>query len=158
MINPVLNTPYAMTKAAVAMLGRGLRVELTPENVAVGVTYWGMVDAELHQRVLRAPAMRELVGGFPARMARPISPVRAGEASARAIESRAARVSVRRHLAAVQLMRGLIDTATGAWRGIASFAEQSRPETGLCHSCRVCRFDARVAIHPLHQLPRPRGP
>src|SRR4051794_2132076 len=50
--NGVGMLPYAMAKAGVEQLGRGLRVELTPHGASVSVAYFGFIDTEMVHKAL----------------------------------------------------------------------------------------------------------
>jgi NAD(P)-dependent dehydrogenase (short-subunit alcohol dehydrogenase family) len=112
-VNGMLVSPYAVSKAGVEQLGRALRVELAPHGASATVAYFGFVDTPMVSRALEQNptverAQEEIV---PAFLRKPITPERAGEAVARAIERRQPRVIAPRYWAAMSLLRGVTGPA-----------------------------------------------
>jgi NAD(P)-dependent dehydrogenase (short-subunit alcohol dehydrogenase family) len=110
-VNGVMLSPYAVAKAGVEQLGRALRLELAPHGASATVAYFGFVDTEM---VRQGFAEREAQRGsnespLPEFMNRRIPPELAGEAIARAIERRQARVIAPRWWAAPSVLRGFLN-------------------------------------------------
>jgi len=110
-VNGMLASPYAAAKAGVEQLGRALRAELSVHGASATVAYFGFVDTQMVQEAFdarRAGREEEL---FPAFVLKRISPLRAGEAVARAIERRQPRVIAPRYWAVLSTLRGLLNPA-----------------------------------------------
>jgi NAD(P)-dependent dehydrogenase (short-subunit alcohol dehydrogenase family) len=112
-LNGILLSPYAVAKAGVEQLGRALRVELAHHGASATVAYFGFVDTKMVQDGLE---QRRAVAGddeelLPAFLRRMISPQQAGEAVARAVEGRRARVIAPRWWAALSTLRGAVNPA-----------------------------------------------
>lgn len=109
--NGMINAPYAVAKAGVEQLGRALRVELSIHGVGVTVAYFGFVDTEMVRQAFeqgRARTGREPGDDLPAFMLKRITPGQAGEALARGIERRRARVIEPRWWTIGSVLRGLL--------------------------------------------------
>ena len=112
-LNGMLLSPYAVAKAGVEQLGRALRVELAAHGASATVAYFGFVDTRmvqegLEQRRAVSDDDEELLPGLLRKM---ITPEHAGEAVARAIERRRARVIAPRWWAAWSTLRGVVNPA-----------------------------------------------
>jgi NAD(P)-dependent dehydrogenase (short-subunit alcohol dehydrogenase family) len=108
--NGSLASPYAVAKAGVEQLGRALRVELAAHGASATVAYFGWVDTRLVQDAFEE---RRRIRGreedmFPAFLLKRITPEQAGEALARGIERRQARVLAPRWWAGVAALRGML--------------------------------------------------
>ena len=58
--------PYAMSKAAVEQLGRGLRAELSPHGASATVAYFGFIDTEMvHQALDADPLADRMIQALP---------------------------------------------------------------------------------------------
>ena len=109
-VNGVGNAPYAMAKAGVEALGRALRVELAQHGASASVAYFGFVDTTMVHRAIDADPLAVRLGeALPAPLRKRITPARAGEAVARGIERRAARIIAPRRWAAYQVLRGALN-------------------------------------------------
>src|SRR6185436_11527854 len=65
-LNGMGTIPYAMSKAAVEQLGRGLRVELAGHGVSVLTAYFSLVQTDMIARgVDEAPVVLDLLGTQP---------------------------------------------------------------------------------------------
>jgi NAD(P)-dependent dehydrogenase (short-subunit alcohol dehydrogenase family) len=107
--NGMGNTPYAVAKAGVEMLGRSLRVELAPHGASASVAYFGWVDTKLVQDAFDQEAgsrIRELSPDF---LLKRITPDEAAAGLIRGIEERAPRVFVPKWWRYVSAFRGLIN-------------------------------------------------
>jgi len=92
-INGMGTIPYAMSKAAVEQLGRGLRVELADHGVSVLTAYFSLVQTDMIARgVDEDPVVMELLGTLPKAMLKRITPATAAAALANGLESRSTRV------------------------------------------------------------------
>ena len=113
--NGALVTPYAASKAGVEQLARGLRVELAPHGVTVGVAYFGFVDTDMVRAgVVNDPLGRRFEALIPRPLRKRIGPAEAGEVLARAIDRRATRVTAPRRWAALSTLRGIVNPAVDA--------------------------------------------
>jgi NAD(P)-dependent dehydrogenase (short-subunit alcohol dehydrogenase family) len=107
-MNGTLAAPYAASKAAVEQLGRALRTELAPHGATAGVAYFGFIDTALVRRAFAAEGMPAVRQALPGWLTRPVEVGRAGEAIARGVERRAARMSAPRWVAPALVLRGVI--------------------------------------------------
>ncbi len=109
-VNGMLQSPYAAAKAGVEQLGRALRVELAPHGASALVAYFGFVDTQMvRSGIDEDPIGRHAWDTVPRPIRGRITPEEAGEAVARAIERRRARVIAPRYWAAFSVLRGLIN-------------------------------------------------
>lgn len=109
-MNGVMLSPYAVAKAGVEQLGRALRLELAPHGASATVAYFGFVDTEMVRQGFEQG--RQLFGEDRGLLARTIiSPERAGEAVAVAIERRRPRVIAPRWWAIASTLRGVLGPA-----------------------------------------------
>ena len=106
--NGMLGAAYGASKAAVAHLGRSLRVELAHHGVSVGVAYWGFIDTPMQHEGFGGSIGERLRASFPRTLTRMIGPEGAAAASVRGIERRAARIIAPRRWVPVFLLNGLI--------------------------------------------------
>ena len=111
-LNGMGTIPYAMSKAAVEQLGRGLRVELSDHGVSVLTAYFSLVQTDMIARgVDEDPVVMELLGSLPKAMLKRITPAQAAACIVDGVETRATRV-IRPHLwRPVSSLRGLIGPA-----------------------------------------------
>lgn len=94
-LNGVGAISYAMSKAAVEQLGRGLRVELAQHGASATTCYFGFIDTEMvHRGIDDDPLSGKVQEQLPKALAKRLTPDQAGEAVARGIERRAPRVIV----------------------------------------------------------------
>jgi short-subunit dehydrogenase len=63
---PKTITAYAATKAGVAALAEGIRLELVGEPIKVSTIYPGYIRSEMNERVARTPLMTDTVTGVRA--------------------------------------------------------------------------------------------
>jgi len=111
-LNGMGTIPYAMSKAAVEQLGRGLRVELADHGVSVLTAYFSLVQTEMIARgVDEDPVVMELLGALPKVMLKRITPAQAAAGIADGLESRAVRVVRPTLWRPVSSLRGLINPA-----------------------------------------------
>jgi NAD(P)-dependent dehydrogenase (short-subunit alcohol dehydrogenase family) len=107
--NGVGLSSYAMSKAGVEQLGRALRVELVQHGASASVAYFGFIDTEMvHQGLDHDPLASQMIEQLPAPLRKRLAPSAAGEAIARGIERRKARIIAPRRWAAMALLRGAL--------------------------------------------------
>jgi NAD(P)-dependent dehydrogenase (short-subunit alcohol dehydrogenase family) len=107
--NGVLNSPYAVAKAGVEALGRGLRVELMPLGASAGVAYYGWVDTKLVQDAFELRHSDRLKENGPAWLFKRIPPDEAAAATVRGIEERAPRTFAPKWWRYVSALRGILN-------------------------------------------------
>ncbi|MEX2107607.1 MAG: short-chain dehydrogenase/reductase [Solirubrobacterales bacterium] len=107
--NGILNSPYAVAKAGVEALGRGLRAELMPLGASAGVVYYGWVDTKLVQDGFDRKHSGRLQENAPAWLLKRIQPDEAGAATVRGIEERAPRTFAPKWWRYVSALRGIIN-------------------------------------------------
>jgi pimeloyl-ACP methyl ester carboxylesterase len=139
-INGMGTIPYAMSKAAVEQLGRGLRVELADHGVSVLIAYFSVVQTDMITRgVDEDPLVLDLLGTQPAPLLKRITPAMAAAAIADGLEARSARVVRPARWRPISALRGLIGPALDA-----RFAADRRTLDLL----------ARLDERPAHTRPR----
>lgn len=130
--------PYAMSKAAVEQLGRGLRVEMADHDVSVLTAYFSMVDTDMTKHgVDEDDVVIELLSQLPKPMLKRVSPASAATALVDGIEQRSTRVTHPQLWRPVSALRGLLGPALDA-----RFAKDRRILNVLA------RLDARPAAAP----------
>ena len=108
-LNGMGTIPYAMSKAAVEQLGRGLRVELADHGVSVLTAYFSLVQTDMIARgVDEDPVVMELLGALPKAMLKRITPAQAADGIVEGLESRAARVIRPNLWGPVSSLRGVL--------------------------------------------------
>ncbi len=108
-MNGVMNSPYAVAKAGVESLGRGLRVELRPLGASAGVTFFGWVDTKLVQDAFSRPNADLMQAQMPRFLRRRIPPDEAAAALVRGVEARAPRTFAPRWWRYVSALRGIVN-------------------------------------------------
>jgi NAD(P)-dependent dehydrogenase (short-subunit alcohol dehydrogenase family) len=106
--NGTLVAPYAVSKAGVEALGRGLGVELAAKGAGVTIVYPGFIDTKMVRDGFADPIGDGLEGVLPPFLIRRIAPARAAERIVAAIERRAPRVVVPRWYAPFAVLRGIL--------------------------------------------------
>jgi NAD(P)-dependent dehydrogenase (short-subunit alcohol dehydrogenase family) len=102
--------PYAMSKAAVEQFGRALRVELALHGASAGVAYFGFIDTEMvHRTIDRDPVVDAMLAASPTLLQKRLPARAAGEAIARGIERRAARIIRPRRWVVLSTLRGILN-------------------------------------------------
>jgi NAD(P)-dependent dehydrogenase (short-subunit alcohol dehydrogenase family) len=107
--NGLLNSPYAVAKAGVEALGRGLRAELVPLGASAGVAYFGWVDTKLVQDAAEQKHFGRIQERMPRFLRSRILPSEAAGAVVEGIEERAPRVFAPRWWRYVSALRGLLN-------------------------------------------------
>jgi NAD(P)-dependent dehydrogenase (short-subunit alcohol dehydrogenase family) len=111
-VNGAGTIPYAMSKAAVEQLGRGLRVELAAHGVSVTTAYFAMINTDMiRQSVDEDPAARALLDTQPRFLRKRISPEEAAAAIVEGLRRRDPRVFRPRRWAVVSRLRGVLGPA-----------------------------------------------
>jgi NAD(P)-dependent dehydrogenase (short-subunit alcohol dehydrogenase family) len=111
-INGMGSIPYAMSKAAVEQLGRGLRVELADHGVSVTTAYFSLVDTDMaKQGVDEDPVVTELLSTLPKSMLKRVTPQSAAIAIADGLARRTVRVVHPGRWKALSALRGLVGFA-----------------------------------------------
>jgi NAD(P)-dependent dehydrogenase (short-subunit alcohol dehydrogenase family) len=107
--NGVLNSPYAVAKAGVEALGRGLRAELMPLGASAGVVYYGWVDTQLVQDGFDRKHSDRMRQNVPAWLLERIPPDEAAAATVRGIEMRAPRTFAPKWWRYLSALRGILN-------------------------------------------------
>ncbi|HEX3604931.1 MAG TPA: short-chain dehydrogenase/reductase [Candidatus Dormibacteraeota bacterium] len=107
-MNGSMAAPYAASKAAVEQIGRALRTELAPHGATAGVAYFGFIDTDLVRRAFASEAVSAARRAIPGWLTRPVEVGRAGEAIARGVERRSARITAPGWVAPAMVLRGVI--------------------------------------------------
>jgi NAD(P)-dependent dehydrogenase (short-subunit alcohol dehydrogenase family) len=108
-VNGAGTIPYAMSKAAVEQLGRGLRVELAAHGISVTTAYFAMINTDMiRQSVDEDPAAQALLDTQPRFLRKRISPDEAAAAIVDGLSRRKPRVFRPRRWAGVSRLRGLL--------------------------------------------------
>ncbi|MFF0160324.1 SDR family NAD(P)-dependent oxidoreductase [Streptomyces sp. NPDC005263] len=111
-VNGAGTIPYAMSKAAVEQLGRGLRVELATHGVSVTTAYFAMINTDMiRQSVDEDPAAQALLDTQPRFLRKRISPEQAAQAIVEGLCRRDVRVFRPRRWTVVSRVRGIIAPA-----------------------------------------------
>lgn len=101
--------PYAMAKAGVEQLGRGLRVELAQRGVGVTVAYFGFIDTEMVRGALdRSPLRDQLLAAIPKPLHKRLPPSAAGAGIAAAVAGRKPTVMLPKRWRILSLGRGVL--------------------------------------------------
>ena len=108
-VNGILNSPYAVAKAGVESLGRGLRAELAPLGASASVAYFGWVDTKLVQDAFARPHSDQMQETLPAFLFKRLQPSEAGAAIVAGIEERAPRIFAPKWWRYVSALRGILN-------------------------------------------------
>jgi NAD(P)-dependent dehydrogenase (short-subunit alcohol dehydrogenase family) len=104
---------YAASKAAVEQLGRALRTELAPHGATAGVAYFSFIDTDLVRRSFASEALAAARRALPGWVTSPIDVGRAGDAIARGVARRSARVTLPEWVAPAMFLRGTMAAMDG---------------------------------------------
>lgn len=114
-LNGAGTIPYAMSKAAVEQLGRGLRVELASHGVSVTTAYFAMLNTDMiRQSIDEDPVAAALLDSLPAVLAKRLDADIAARAIVDALRRRKPRVVRPRRWSAVASLRGVLGPAIDA--------------------------------------------
>ncbi|WP_406470525.1 SDR family NAD(P)-dependent oxidoreductase [Streptomyces sp. NBC_01615] len=108
--------PYAMSKAAVEQLGRGLRVELAQHGASATTAYFSLIQTDMIRHgVDEDPTIAELLSRTaPRPLLKRIEPDEAAHAIVNAIEHRSPRVIRPARWTPLSVLRGVINPAIDA--------------------------------------------
>lgn len=107
--------PYAMSKAAVEQLGRGLRIELADHGVSVLTAYFSLIQTDMVRNGVDAdPRVLEILAALPRPLHKRLQPAEAADAIVRGMGRRAPRVIRPRRWAVLSMARGVLGPATDA--------------------------------------------
>ncbi len=138
-LNGMGTIPYAMSKAAVEQLGRGLRVELADHGVSVLTAYFSLVQTDMIARgVDEDPVVMDLLSTLPKAMLKRITPAEAAASIVAGIETRAARV-----------MRPTLWRPVSALRGFLGPVLDARFTRDRRILDVLARLDARLTSSPV---------
>jgi NAD(P)-dependent dehydrogenase (short-subunit alcohol dehydrogenase family) len=114
-INGAGAIPYAMSKAAVEQLGRGLRVELAQHGASATTAYFSLIDTDMiHQGVDQDPHVLALLSEMPRFVVKRIQPHTAATAIAEGLERRRPNVVVPGRWRPVAAVRGILGPISDA--------------------------------------------
>jgi NAD(P)-dependent dehydrogenase (short-subunit alcohol dehydrogenase family) len=92
-LNGMGTIPYAMSKAAVEQLGRGLRVELAAHGVSTTIAYFSLIETNMIKQGVDAdPIVDELLTGLPRPLLKRLQPDTAATALANGLAHRSPRI------------------------------------------------------------------
>jgi NAD(P)-dependent dehydrogenase (short-subunit alcohol dehydrogenase family) len=101
--------PYAMSKAAVEQLGRGLRVELAAHGVSTTVAYFSLIDTDMIKHgVDEDSVVDELLAALPRPLLKRLQPEAAAIALAAGLTHRSPRVMAPARWKPFSALRGVI--------------------------------------------------
>ena len=111
-LNGMGTIPYAMSKAAVEQLGRGLRVELAAHGVSTTIAYFSLIDTNMiRQGVDDDPVVDALLAALPRPLLKRLQPATAATALADGLAHRSPRVVEPSRWKPLSALRGLLAPA-----------------------------------------------
>ena len=111
-LNGMGTIPYAMSKAAVEQLGRGLRVELAAHGVSTTIAYFSLIETNMIKHgVDDDPIVDELLAALPRALLKRLQPDAAATALADGLTHRSPRVMAPARWKPISALRGLIAPA-----------------------------------------------
>jgi NAD(P)-dependent dehydrogenase (short-subunit alcohol dehydrogenase family) len=111
-LNGMGTIPYAMSKAAVEQLGRGLRVELAAHGVSTAIAYFSLIATDMIKRgVDDDPVVDELLGTLPRAFLKRLQPETAATAIANGLARHSPRIMEPSRWKPISALRGLIAPA-----------------------------------------------
>ena len=111
-LNGMGTIPYAMSKAAVEQLGRGLRVELATHGVSTTIAYFSLIETNMIKHgVDDDPIVDELLAALPRALLKRLQPDAAATALADGLTHRSPRVMAPARWKPISALRGLIAPA-----------------------------------------------
>lgn len=111
-LNALGTIPYAMSKAAVEQLGRGLRVEMAPHGVSATIAYFSLIDTDMIKHGVDAdPLVEELLAVLPKPLLKRLQPDSAATALVDGLAHRSPRVMAPSRWKPISALRGLIAPA-----------------------------------------------
>lgn len=107
--------PYAMSKAAVEQLGRGLRIELASHGASVLTAYFSIIQTEMTKHGLdEDPVAVDLMSAMPRALLKRITAEKAAAAIVRGVENRKAAVFKPGRWIPLSGLRGIVNPAIDA--------------------------------------------
>lgn len=142
---PVGGSSYMVSKAAVEVLARALRLELAPHGISVTTAAFGFVDTDLARATLDDhPVGEQLAAMLPPFLRRRLSGAEAARVLVSAIERRAVSVTAPAAWAPLGMLRGvaipIIDALLVRSRHLArvvDLLERPRPAAARCLTART---------------------
>ncbi|MCZ8381121.1 SDR family NAD(P)-dependent oxidoreductase [Mycobacterium sp. CPCC 205372] len=135
-LNALGTIPYAMSKAAVEQLGRGLRVELASHGVSTTIAYFSLIDTDMIKQGVDAdPLVEELLAALPSPLLKRLQPQAAATALVEGLVHRSPRVMAPARWKPISALRGPIAPALDP-----QLARNRRTQAALTE------LDARSAI------------
>jgi NAD(P)-dependent dehydrogenase (short-subunit alcohol dehydrogenase family) len=114
-INGAGAIPYAMSKAAVEQLGRGLRVELADHGASAMTAYFSLIETDMiRQGVDADPHVSALLSAMPKFILKRIKPQTAAAAIADGLERRQSSITVPGRWRPVAALRGVAGPVSDA--------------------------------------------
>jgi NAD(P)-dependent dehydrogenase (short-subunit alcohol dehydrogenase family) len=111
-LNGMGTIPYAMSKAAVEQLGRGLRIELAAHGVSTTIAYFSLIETNMiKQGVDGDPVVDELLATLPRPFLKRLQPATAATALADGLAHRSPRVMQPSRWKPLSALRGLLAPA-----------------------------------------------
>ena len=111
-LNGMGTIPYAMSKAAVEQLGRGLRVELAAHGVSTTTAYFSLIETNMIKHgVDDDPVVEELLAALPRPLLKRLQPEAAATALADGLARRSPRVMAPARWKPFSALRGLVALA-----------------------------------------------
>ena len=111
-LNGMGTIPYAMSKAAVEQLGRGLRVELAAHGVSTTIAYFSLIETNMIKQGVDAdPVVDELLASLPRPFLKRLQPDTAATALANGLAHRSPRVMEPSRWKPISALRGLLAPA-----------------------------------------------
>jgi len=111
-LNGMGTIPYAMSKAAVEQLGRGLRVELAAHGVSTTIAYFSLIETNMIREGVDAdPAVDDLLATLPRPLLKRLQPDTAATALADGLAHRSPRVVEPSRWKPLSALRGLLAPA-----------------------------------------------
>ncbi len=125
-INGAGAVPYAMSKAAVAQLGRGLNVELAPHGASAMTAYFSLIETDLIRQGIDAhPDAVAVLNTAPSFLLARISPRTAAGALADGLERRAPQILIPRRWRPLASLQGIV---------VPAVARRSARDTTVHHA------------------------
>jgi NAD(P)-dependent dehydrogenase (short-subunit alcohol dehydrogenase family) len=111
-LNGMGTIPYAMSKAAVEQLGRGLRVELAARGVSTTIAYFSLIETKMIKRgVDNDPVVDKLLATLPRAFLKRLQPDTAATAIANGLAHRSPRIMEPSRWKSISALRGLVAPA-----------------------------------------------
>ena len=150
-LNGMGTITYAMSKAAVEQLGRGLRVELAAHGVSTTTAYFSLIETNMIKQGVDAdPIVDELLAGLPRPLLKRLQPQAAATALADGLASRSPRVMEPSRWKPISALRGLLAPAMDAHltrdrRTLAALSQlDARPNTAPRHPNHPMSLSGRM--------------